>query len=75
MYRRTERRSNHEISCYWLNIRTAADPCVLQFNFTPSSVTIKEMEGCGSHRGLHCVFEGTFARKKETPQRIKSNDR
>jgi len=45
--------------------RSAGDPCVLRFNFTPSSVTIVEMEGCGSHRGLDCVFEGTFPKKKE----------
>lgn len=42
-----------------------SDPCVLQLKFTPATVTIKEIEGCGSHRGLHCVFEGTFVRKKE----------
>jgi hypothetical protein len=47
------------------------DPCVLQLSFTPSTVTIKEMEGCGSHRGVHCVFEGTFVRKKETVKKKK----
>ncbi|HVT86111.1 MAG TPA: hypothetical protein VHD35_12980 [Chitinophagaceae bacterium] len=47
------------------------DPCVLQLSFTPSTVTIKEMEGCGSHRGLHCVFEGTFIRKKEMAKKKK----
>jgi hypothetical protein len=41
------------------------DPCLLRFNFTPSAVTITEMEGCGSHRGVDCVFEGTFPKKKE----------
>src|SRR5437762_5301170 len=35
--------------------RSSGDPCVLQFNFTASLVTMKEMEGCGSHRGLDCV--------------------
>lgn len=44
--------------------RPGADPCVLQFTFTSSSVTLKEIEGCGSHRGPKCFFEGTFARKK-----------
>ncbi|HYM93437.1 MAG TPA: hypothetical protein VET23_04810, partial [Chitinophagaceae bacterium] len=29
--------------------RADMDPCILQFNFTASSVTIKEIEGCGSH--------------------------
>ncbi|MDP4263823.1 MAG: hypothetical protein Q8941_14945 [Bacteroidota bacterium] len=45
--------------------RQGGDPCVLQFIFTPSSVTVKELEGCGSHRGLRCSFDGTFPRKKE----------
>lgn len=45
--------------------RQGGDPCVLRFNFTSSSVTVKELEGCGSHRGLRCSFDGTFARKKE----------
>jgi hypothetical protein len=43
--------------------RLAGDPCVLQFNFTSSSVTLKE-EGCGSHRELGCVFDGSYPRKK-----------
>ena len=57
--------------------RSSGDPCVLQFNFTASLVTMKEMEGCGSHRGLDCVFEGTYIKKKEpkkkeskTPKKI-----
>ena len=40
------------------------DPCVLQFGFTSSSVTMKELEGCGSHRGVRCLFDGTYPRKK-----------
>src|SRR5688572_7091709 len=28
--------------------RESGDPCVMRFNFTSSSVTIKELEGCGS---------------------------
>jgi len=44
---------------------SSGDPCVLQFKFTSSSVTISETEGCGSHREPDCIFEGTFPRKKE----------
>jgi hypothetical protein len=40
------------------------DPCVLQLNFMSSSVKLTELEGCGSRRGLGCLFEGTFTRKK-----------
>jgi hypothetical protein len=44
---------------------STGDPCVLQFNFTPFSVTMTEIDGCGSHRGIDCVFKGTFPKKKE----------
>lgn len=46
--------------------REGGDPCVLQFRFTSSSVIVKELEGCGSRRGLRCAFDGTYPRKKET---------
>ncbi len=45
--------------------REGGDPCILQFNFTSSSVTIKEIDGCGSRRGLRCSFNGNYPRKKE----------
>jgi hypothetical protein len=45
--------------------RERGDPCGLQFIFTSSSVVLKELEGCGSHRGLRCSFDGVFPRKKE----------
>jgi hypothetical protein len=44
--------------------RQGGDPCVLRFNFSNSSVTVKEVEGCGSHRGLRCSFDGVYPRKK-----------
>ncbi|HJS55974.1 MAG TPA: hypothetical protein VJ765_15590 [Chitinophagaceae bacterium] len=40
------------------------DACSLQFNFSSSSVTVKEVEACGEHRGVKCSFEGRFPRKK-----------
>ncbi len=45
--------------------RVGGDPCVLQFRFTSSAVILKEIEGCGAHRDLRCVFDGTFPKKKE----------
>jgi hypothetical protein len=44
--------------------RQGGDPCVLRFNFSSSSVTLKEVEGCGSHRGLRCSFDGVYPKKK-----------
>lgn len=45
--------------------REDGDPCVLQFIFSKSAVTLKEVEGCGSRRGLECSFNGSFAKKKK----------
>jgi hypothetical protein len=49
--------------------RSSGDPCTLQFNFTSSSVTMKEIQGCGSHRGVDCIFEGTYPKKKEVKKK------
>jgi hypothetical protein len=51
--------------------RSAGDPCVLQFSFTSSSVSLKEGEGCGSHRDLRCLFDGTYPKKKEVKKSSK----
>jgi hypothetical protein len=42
------------------------DACSIQFNFSSSSVSIKEAEPCGAHRQLKCSFDGSFPKKKET---------
>ncbi|HET9055682.1 MAG TPA: hypothetical protein VFN30_02425 [Chitinophagaceae bacterium] len=44
-------------------------PCRIEFTFTNNNVTIKEVGGCGSYRGITCFFEGTYLKKKV---RIKS---
>ena len=44
--------------------RQGGDPCVLELTFKGNSVTLREMEGCGSRRGVQCVFEGSYPRKK-----------
>jgi hypothetical protein len=45
--------------------RKADDHCELEFSFTSGSVTMREMEACGNHRGIKCVFDGTFPKKRE----------
>lgn len=44
--------------------RENGEPCVLQFIFSSSSVTLKEIEGCGSRRGMNCSFDDAYAKKK-----------
>lgn len=46
--------------------RQNGDPCQLSFQFSGSTVSVKEDGGCGSRRGLDCTFNGTFKKKKET---------
>lgn len=41
------------------------DPCVLEFHFTSNSVRLKEVAGCGQYRGVRCVIEGSFPKKRE----------
>lgn len=45
--------------------RQRGDACSIQFNFSSSSVRIKEVDACGAHRQLKCSFDGSFPRKKE----------
>ena len=51
--------------------REAGDPCSIQFNFTANAVTVKEIDGCGAHRGLRCSFNGSYARKKISKAKAK----
>ncbi len=44
--------------------RQPGDPCALEFRFSATAVTIKEIEGCGARRGLRCSFDGVYPRKK-----------
>ena len=44
--------------------RQGGDPCVMSFRFSSSALTVHEDEGCGSHRGLDCSFDGTFTKRK-----------
>lgn len=37
--------------------------CEIDFIFSKSSVTIKEIKACGSYRDITCFFEGTFTKK------------
>ncbi len=53
--------------------RENGDPCILQFIFTASAVTLKEVEGCGARRGLDCVFDASFAKKKNPKTDDKKN--
>jgi hypothetical protein len=41
------------------------DHCELEMIFSGNAVTIRELQGCGNHRGIKCFFEGSYPRRKE----------
>ncbi len=58
----------------FINSKTAiynqnGDPCSLELSFSPNSVRIKELDGCGLHRGLNCHFDGSFPKKKNVKKK------
>lgn len=40
------------------------DPCSVQFTFSEKNIRMKELEGCGNHRGIRCYFEGEYEKHK-----------
>jgi hypothetical protein len=51
--------------------RQSGNPCALELVFGNNTVTLKEKEGCGSSRGVDCVFDGTYAKKKKPKSKTK----
>jgi hypothetical protein len=45
--------------------RQDGGPCVLEMSFSGKTVLLREVEGCGSHREVKCVFDGKFTKKVE----------
>ena len=43
--------------------RATGNPCILEFNFSGNTVSIKEDEACGSYRDIKCFFEGSYSKK------------
>jgi hypothetical protein len=46
------------------------DPCVLRFIFSSNSVTLQEVEGCGSKRPLNCTLNGRYSKKVQKTTKI-----
>ncbi len=45
------------------------DPCTVEFTFSSTGVSMKELEGCGNHRDIKCFFEGYYGKRKESRPR------
>lgn len=46
--------------------RANSDPCTIDFSFSTTGVSMKELDGCGNHRDIKCFFEGFYAKHKES---------
>jgi hypothetical protein len=55
------------ISAKKAQYKEAGNPCTLEFDFTTSSVSMKEVEGCGSYRDIKCFFDGKYPKKITAP--------
>lgn len=51
-----------------------AGPCGIRFDFTSTTVSIREIGGCGAYRGMKCLFEGVF-RKSEKRKAVRREPR
>ena len=49
---------------------SGGDPCLVNFSFAETKLSIKELEGCGSHRDIKCFFDGVYPRQKETRKKM-----
>ena len=48
----------------------AGDPCVIDFTFDRNIITIKEKGSCGNRRGMECLFDDAYTKKKETKRQL-----
>jgi|KBSMisStandDraft_5_1062788.scaffolds.fasta_scaffold00415_12 hypothetical protein len=56
--------------------RHIGDACAVQLDFTNTAVKMKELEGCGNHRDIRCLFEGTYTKKKVAkPKEVKGKSK
>jgi len=47
------------------------DPCIIDFAFKGNTVDVKERGSCGNHRGMTCMFDDSYKKKKEATQPAK----
>jgi hypothetical protein len=47
------------------------NPCMLEFTFSGSKITVKEKGGCGSYRDIQCFFTGSYWKKKKKVEKSK----
>lgn len=53
----------------------SGDPCVIDFTFNGNSIHIKEQGNCGNKRGIKCLIDETYRRKKVTVKKNQAQDK
>ena len=41
------------------------DPCIIDFTFNGNTIQLKEKGSCGNRRGINCLFNDSFEKKKD----------
>jgi len=49
--------------------RQSGDPCVVLFEFNENSIHFKETGSCGNHRGIKCLLDEQFPKRKKPIRR------
>ncbi|MBN8835854.1 MAG: hypothetical protein J0I09_01205 [Sphingobacteriia bacterium] len=47
------------------------DPCVINFTISGNEIVVKEKGSCGNRRGLDCLFDDSYTKKKEVVKKKK----
>lgn len=47
------------------------EPCIIDFKFSKTEITLKEQGSCGNYRGIKCFFNDSFTKKKEPSSKKK----
>ncbi|MCA6515918.1 MAG: hypothetical protein IM577_10005 [Chitinophagaceae bacterium] len=50
--------------------RQSGDPCVVLFEFNTNSISFKETGSCGNHRGIKCLLEEEFPKRKKPVKKL-----
>jgi hypothetical protein len=50
--------------------KQSGNPCVVNFNFTDNGIECKETGSCGNYRGIKCLLDEQFPKRKKPSRKI-----
>lgn len=54
----------HMVDSFNATYNFAGDPCIIDFAFDRNIITIKEQGSCGNKRGMDCLFDDAYTKRK-----------